>query len=281
MMRSIFLLCSVFVLSMSCISTEPAEPTNNELCEASDTCTVSDDGGQECSEAGMKWADYSDDKNFNCVQCEEGMKWENSKPDDLSCVPICVYPEGFSKFGMTVGEVSPPLAWADAYRGDGTQEMFSFEDFYCNAPEDRVALVILGSTGWCPNCPQYVAHVANMAAELTAAGAQVIYYIMQDTSGGAATTEYAQNYVIDHNVTDDFSIRVGDTSTQWIYDDGETVEDKPGAVNYPYVPFGWMIKRDNMKVVMDETSNDPAGNGIIYLDFLAELYKLKNGDFDD
>ena len=87
--------------------------------------------------------------------------------------------------------------------------------------------------------------------------------------------------MIDHNVVDDFSVRVGDATTQWIYDDGKTVEDKPGAVQYPYVPFGWMIKRDNMKVVLDETMNDPSGPGIIYMEWLTELYNLKNGDFDD
>ena len=278
MRRLFFCIFPVMGLLMAC---EPPEPTNEELCEASDTCVVTADGNQECSEAGMKWEDYSDSKNFNCVQCDEGMKWVNSDPENLECEPICTYPEDFNKFGLTGGDIAPPLAWEDAYWGDGSQVPFSFEDFYCNAPADKVALVILGSTGWCPNCPQYVDHVSAMAAELNAAGAQVVYYIMQDTGGEPTSSLYAQNYVIDHNVVDDFSVRVGDATTQWIYDDGKTVEDKPGAVQYPYVPFGWMIKRDNMKVVLDETMNDPSGPGIIYMEWLTELYNLKNGDFDD
>jgi hypothetical protein len=265
MMRSVFLLSSVFVLSMSCVSSEPPEPTNSELCEASDTCAISD---------------FSDEKNFNCVMCEEGMKWENSKPDDLNCVPMCEYPEDFNKFNLTVGDIAPPLAWTDAYWGDGSQTPFSFEDFYCNAPEEKVALVILGSTGWCGYCPPYVDHVSSMAAELNAAGAQVVYFILEKQDGSPASSEYAQNYVTEHPVTDDFSVRVGGEA-QWIYNGGKTVEDKPGGIQTSYFPFGWMIKRDNMKVVLDEVSNDPAGGGIIYMDWLAELYKLKNGDFDD
>ena len=53
------------------------EPTNQELCEASETCQVvgeGDDLGFECVE-GLKWEDAEDSQNYNCVSCDEGMKW--------------------------------------------------------------------------------------------------------------------------------------------------------------------------------------------------------------
>ena len=61
MRRLFFCIFPVMGLLMAC---EPPEPTNEELCEASDTCVVTADGNQECSEAGMKWEDYSDSKKF-------------------------------------------------------------------------------------------------------------------------------------------------------------------------------------------------------------------------
>ena len=273
-----FLCALSFVLGCESLT----EPTNQELCEASDTCQVVGEGAEmsfECID-DLKWEDAEDPKNFTCISCEEGMKWENNKIDDLTCVPICKYPEGFSTDGIVLGEIAPPVAWDDAYLGDGTQTEFSFEEFYCDEDNDKVALIVFVSTGWCPNCPQYMEHVAEDAAILDAAGAKVIYWIMQDTGHNLATNEYANTYVNNYAGNDTFSLRVGDSTTKLIYDDGKTVEEQPGAGSYPYVPYGFVIK-DNMKVVVDETGNDPEGPGIIYEDFLALLEKLKAGEYDD
>ena len=281
MLRLGITLSCLFILVLGC--PEP-EPTNQELCDASETCVVSGEGDDlsfDCK-GDMKWEDADDPKNFNCISCDDGFKWASTNDTDLSCVEICKYPEDFSQDGLVLGEVAPPTAWDDAYFGDGTQGSFSFEEFYCDEDNDKVALIIIVSTGWCPNCPQYMEHVNDTAAVLDAAGAKVVYWIMDENSSSTpASNLYAHNYVDNKSGPDNFSVRVGDATTKWVYNDGKTVEEKPDSGNYAYVPFGYLIKRDNMKVVDDETTNDPDGPGIIYHDFLALLEQLKTGHYDD
>ena len=281
MVRSVLLVLGSVFFIVGCETV--LEPTNRELCEASDTCAVVEEGDElsfECK-GDMRWEDIDDPKNFTCVGCDEGMKWASDDSADLSCKKICTYPEGFSTDSFAVGQVAPPVAWDDAFLPDGTQGAFSFEQFFCDEDSDKVALIGFVSTGWCPNCPQYMEYVAESAAILDAAGAQVVYWITQDNGGAAANNLFANAYVNDKVGIEGYSIRVGDATTKLIYDDGATVEEAPGIGKFPYVPFGFVIKRDNMKVVVDETSNDPDGPGIIYQDFLELLDHLKAGLYDD
>jgi len=254
-------------------------PTPQELCEASENCVVSGEGESaqfECV-GDMKFENRDDPQNYNCISCEAGSTWANTDEADLTCVPSCKYPDGFSTEGLVLGEIAPPTAWDDAFFSDGTQGLFSFEEFYCDEENDDIALIIIVSTGWCGSCPDYMKDFGEIAGILDVLGAKILYWIMEnDTHDELANNEFAHSYVDKYSENDTFSVRVGDTTTQWMYERGEKIEEKPGSGNYPYVPFGYLIKRDNMKVVDDGTVSYPR-----YQDFLELMERLKAGEFDD
>jgi hypothetical protein len=135
-----------------------AEPTDHERCETSANCQIVENGTSvdfECI-ADHRWEDPQDSGNFNCMACEEGYEWATEDKEDLSCAPICKYPEDFNKGGLTLEGIATPFAWPDAYFADGSQGQFSFEEFYCDKDNDKIALIIIVSTGWCGSCPEYM-----------------------------------------------------------------------------------------------------------------------------
>jgi hypothetical protein len=256
--------------------------TDHERCEASETCRVMESEGSvdfQCVE-DHRWEDLQDAANFNCVACEEDYEWATEKIDDLSCTPICKYPEDFNKGGLVLDGIATPFAWPDAYFADGSQGQFSFEEFYCDKDNDKIALIIIVSTGWCGSCPEYMMAFGEIAGILDASGAQILYWIMEtNTHDEVAESAFADSYVTDYAGVDTFSIRVGATSNQWLYDNGEVVEEKPGSAFHtfvPYVPFGYVIKKDTMKVVNDGSVSYPQ-----YQDFLDIFNRLKAGEYDD
>ena len=263
------------LLSMGC------EPTDLELCEASDTCEVTGDGDFQCL-SGMKWTDLSDPTNFTCQGCEEGQKWEDAKdPENMKCVPICTYPEEFYDYGMSLGKVSPPFAWTDALLADGTPQSFDFESFYCDDNPDEIALIVVVVATWCGYCPDYVQMVNQNAGAIKTGGGRIIYVVAQGPDRSPASHEVARNYIngyIGADNTEHPGLRVGDGTTRWQYDDGKVSEDKAGGVyaspDISGIPSAFVIRKDTMEVIESQ------GLSQYTLNFVNILSDLRSGAYD-
>ena len=265
------------------------EPTNQELCEASDTCQVVGEGDSmeyECID-GYKWEDLTDSKNYNCVTCDEGMKWATSDSDDLNCVPICKYPETFSNAGMVddcadnnagtpcdESDISPPYAWDIGVMADGTEGTFNMEEWYCEEDSEEVAALFVLVATWCGYCPDYLSRVDNIAGIFEAMGGRVIY-VVEDPTDVSGALNYVNNYI----GAGSLGLRVSDQHTKWIYDDGAMEEDKPGTIggspSRTGVPTAFIVKRDDLKVIATQ------GASQYYLDFIEIIEDIKAGVYDD
>ncbi|GEM_PF-2183499 len=282
------LVSAMCILSvMGCL--EAAEPTNQELCEASDTCQVVGEGdslGFECIE-DHKWEDADDAKNFTCVTCDEGMKWATNKADDLTCVPICRYPETFNNLGMVddcadnnagtacdEADTPPPYAWNTGVMADGTEGSFNMEEWYCDEESDEVAVLIVLVATWCGYCPDYLSRVDNIAGVFEAMGGRIIY-VVEDPTDVTGALNYVNNYIGANSL----GLRVSDQHTKWIYDDGAMEEDKPGTIggspSRTGVPTAFIVKRDDLKVIATQ------GASQYYLDFIGILEDIKAGVYDN
>jgi thiol-disulfide isomerase/thioredoxin len=285
MLRCLFCLSVFTVFVLGC----DAEPTNQDLCEASETCEVSGSEGDltfNCV-AGMKWEDMDDPANFNCITCDEGLKWANDEHADHNCVPICKYPENFNAFGFVndcadgqsgtlceAADAPPPYAWAEALTGDGTKTAFSMEEWYCDENSDDIALIMVVVATWCGYCPDYVAMVGANADALKEAGAKIVY-VVEDP----ASNDLARGYINGYIGPDNAGLRVGDQMTLWQYDDGEKVENKAGSVYgspaISGIPTAFVVKRDTLQVIASQSASQ------YQLNFTQILEDIKSGAYDD
>ena len=265
------------------------EPSNQELCEASDTCQVVGEGDAmsfECIE-DHKWEDIDDVKNYNCITCDEGEKWDTKDSDDLTCVPICKYPETFSNVGMVddcadnnagtpcdEADIPPPYAWDIGVMADGTEGTFNMEEWYCDEESEEIAALFVLVATWCGYCPDYLERVNNIAGIFEAMGGRVIYVVEDPTDVSGAL-----NYVNNTIGANSLGLRVSDQHTKWIYDDGAKEEEQPGTIggspSRTGVPTAFIVKRDDLKVIATQ------GASQYYLDFIDIMEGIEAGVYDD
>ncbi len=133
----------------------------------------------------------------------------------LAFEKTCDYP--MFPGGFVLGETVPPVAWTNAYIGDGTsvtQQDFSFEDLYCDAEWDHIrTVVIVFGAGWCGACSAFAQRLNADAEALARQGTLALYVEFEDENYEPADTEYAQRH-LSRLIGNGPGIRVGDNSTE-------------------------------------------------------------------
>ena len=124
--------------------------------------------------------------------------------------PECVFNPG-SSLGMN--QTVPNLRWQGAIDGNGGTRDFSFESFKCD-PEyaDKSVIVMVMGTGWCGACPQYFRSVASSASAIEAAGGQIVFVELEDSSYQPVNHSQA-NQIISRYVSNGAGLRIGDGQT--------------------------------------------------------------------
>ena len=150
------------------------------------------------------------------------------------------------------GQVVPPIGWANAYRGDGSQTDFSFENFYCSDDyADRTVLILMIGAGWCQACSRLIqAYIDPQADELTnTLGAELIYVEIQDAQWEAADNRFAYEH-LRKLINDGVGWRVGDLET--LIRDGESMKTAPKFLTRQpnlMVPGVWVIRKRDMRLI--------------------------------
>ena len=154
------------------------------------------------------------------------------------------YPEA-GQF-VDLGAVMPNVGWANAYQPDGTMVEFTMEK-WLNDPEyahfNSIAFIL--GTGWCPACPDYIAHVNSISGTLTANNMMIVYIEAEDNSYNPATSEFARDFVNDH-IGDGPGLRVGDADTMPA---AGTMIRSPVVQSFP---SGWVVRRSDMMVIASQ-----------------------------
>ena len=154
----------------------------------------------------------------------------------------CGYP---MPTGFGIGDVVPDLIWENAYRGDGSTLTLDLEEVFCDAQWDWVSTIhFVVTTGWCPNCPNYINYVDSLAAQIEAQGGLVVY-VTTETSGGApATNDYANQHVTE-SAPNGTGIRVGDG-------DAQPAMQIAAAPIIEFVPTSFVVRKADMTVIADQ-----------------------------
>ena len=154
----------------------------------------------------------------------------------------CELPETTGLIGT--GSVMPETAWEETYLPDGTQISFSMTDFYC-APEyeQYSSLVVILVAEWCPNCPAYMAQVAQDAQAIQEAGGLLLINVLEDNSYSPASSTTAQA-MVNREIGPSVGLRVGEGSST------------PSVIyNSPIwnaVPSGFLVRKDDMVVTRNQ-----------------------------
>ncbi len=148
---------------------------------------------------------------------------------------------------MAYNEVVPPLGWGQAFRADGSQHNFSFEDFFCGESYvDKHILIFVIGAGWCQACSRLVeTSIDPIAGELVSAlGAELVYLQIQDTQRLQSGNQAAYRHFL-RLIGDGPGWRVGDLDT--MIRDGESMMPAPGFItrqsSLPVLPAVWVIRK--------------------------------------
>jgi hypothetical protein len=182
-----------------------------------------------------------------CGPAEKSEPKDEQKDDREPAPEPCVYPEATALTG--VGSIMPNVSWPQAYSPDGTRIDFSLEDFRCNATYDSyTSLTFVIFAEWCPNCPEYLAYVKSVAAEMEAAGTYLVLLDLETREYALPTHDSAQAYV-SGKIGNGIGLRVGEgdaVPAGLIYD----------STIWSAVPGAWMVRKDDMKVIVNQDDTE-------------------------
>ncbi len=154
--------------------------------------------------------------------------------------PSCTYPPGATG-SMTMGAVIAPYRWSAAYDAEGARTDLDLERFHCDPAYDayRSILFVVG-TGWCPNCPEYLAWVAGLGLE--ARGTLVVFLESENADYAVASSEDARA-TVDRAIGRGRGLRVGEASNA-----------TPNAIGRQThsVPSGYFVRRSDMRILAGE-----------------------------
>ncbi len=160
----------------------------------------------------------------------------------------CTYPTN-TPSTWTFLQPMPYGYWPTAYGPEG-QMNFDLEEFMCGDAyeEYRTAIFIVGS-GWCPNCPNYMAYVAGMKEDLDKAGALLVFVEKETHNLQLATDEYADAYC-DEIVGEGVGIRVGSANMK------PTAAPMMDSDMFQTIPEGFVVRKRDMKIIATQESSD-------------------------
>ena len=175
-----------------------------------------------------------------------------------SGVATCVYPEpsnGVSyDTSLGINTVIPPLFWERGFSAlEGNVTLVSFEDIYCAAEFDWVNTINLVMTsGWCPNCPDYLRDLDALNPELRESGGLTIYVEVQDGDYAAASGEFA----IDH-----LTRILGSTEGYFVGDNETKPVQRFFNVSSAVTSFpdAFVIRKSDMTIITQQDPNRGTG----------------------
>jgi hypothetical protein len=153
---------------------------------------------------------------------------------------------------MTFAEPMPKLWWDSAYH-KGNEFVFNMETFMCDeAFANYETMLIVTSTGWCPNCPSYIKYVASKAEELEANGAAVMFLVGQDVNYEPSASEFANAYITNY-IGPDFGYRMGKLDmmpSMAAYDDSPPDGIYGGM--FDAIPRSIMVRKRDMRIIASQ-----------------------------
>jgi len=166
----------------------------------------------------------------------------------------CNYPPPAN--AIRLNATAPQLEWLGAFREDGTQVDFRFEQFHCGEQWGRYTSVafIIGA-GWCPNCPDYMRRVNSMAQQLDAAGMLIAYVEAETRSRQPANNAQARD-IVEREVPGALGLRLGDGDTRPL--------ERAFSRAVSAFPTAFVLRKSDMKIIADQDAYRSRG----YLPFL-------------
>jgi len=157
-----------------------------------------------------------------------------------------------------LGETMPAFAWRVAYDELGVESPFGMQSFFCDDTKygSYRSLIIIGSAGWCPNCPGYMRDLNSLRDDLAAVGAMVLYVETEtNRQGTPASSSWANDHI---------NGIIGEGENSPGIRAGESDAEMPGAFSNQLaaVPTVFIVRREDMVVTFDSSQNGllvPAG----------------------
>ncbi len=164
-----------------------------------------------CGNGYMEAGESCDSLHFQLESCADIPRYGEFGGGPLSCDPetctinvdACVenfrYPAG--PYGAGEGMVVENLTFIPANQAAidmaGNTEVFDLTNLYLNGPAhqgDITTVLLFETAGWCPYCGDEAAYLNALYNELKTDGLLIVGVVSQDTTGAAATFEYANGY---------------------------------------------------------------------------------------
>lgn len=125
-----------------------------------------------------------------CDSCIEGFEGE-----DCSVELPCEWDEN-APIGITFNEHLPDFWFENAYFPSGSTGLLDMKLVKCDPGYDQYkSIIFITSSGWCPNCPNYIKYVASLKEQLDENGAMLVYLILENKFGAMINSVGANAYI--------------------------------------------------------------------------------------
>ena len=160
----------------------------------------------------------------------------------------CRYPEYSG--ALRLGQTMPPFNWTGAYNADGSTADLNFYELYCGTDgRDFTSIVFVVGAGWCPNCPDYIRYVNDMATQLEANNALIVFMETQDANYQLSSSAQSDEYLT-RLIGRDHGMRVGDLETD---PTSGAFTNSPDIVA---VPTAFVVRTSDMGIIADQSADD-------------------------
>ena len=160
----------------------------------------------------------------------------------------CEYPSDYPMIA-NLNETMPPLNWLSAFSPDGTERSFSMREVYCSEEFAEIeSLIFISSSGWCPNCPDYIKYIDSLSFAFEEANALIVWMEIQDRNYNPAYSDEASTH-FNSLIGTGPGIRVGDAD----------VEGGPAFTDSYLVqafPSQFVVRKRDMKVIVASSSSE-------------------------
>lgn len=158
----------------------------------------------------------------------------------------CDYPAHTG--ALRFGETFPPFGWRNAVDETGARRDFLVRDFFCSEAYDAYdSMIVVVTAGWCSACPSYVQRVNELAPQLEANGALLVFVEAETATFQGATSSDAVDWIDGAIAPADFEsgLRIGDF---------ESVDENLIRYRVSAFPSAYFVRRRDMRIVADQGS---------------------------
>jgi hypothetical protein len=162
-----------------------------------DSCANPNFAAPGCAECVAGFVGGACDKCANdhmaypgCNSCIEGFEGE-----DCSIELPCEW-DANAPIGITFNEHLPDFWFEDAYFPSGYKGLLDMKLVKCDdGYSDYKTMLFITSSGWCPNCPNYIKYVASLKEQLDEHGVMLVFLILENKFGALINSVGANAYV--------------------------------------------------------------------------------------